>query len=431
MQATDFVLDIVLLFAFITFYGTVAWGLIRYSRRQGYRIWALGWLVYTAGALQGGFVSSAVGLAPIDLIAINSMFIGITLILDGIRATELTRKRLQLYAAGAIFFTCFLILGLFLNLGFQHVFMPLGFYVVYVCLLSSKTVLGFEKIGDISNWWLILGFLIWAGSWLIVPFTLLNFELFDIFVILQAVGVIITASSMLTMFTRTVTKDLETQYQISQIIAGLVQHDIRNYIQTARHALELTEGDDVVENHWINIATDVLVDAGHFVDDMRDISMSLSQAQTPSDKVTLATIVDKVKDRVVKEYKLDAEQVQVQLPAEAMIRNSRLIDELLWNIFDNAFKHGSPSLSVAGNVSDTNEVELKIRDRGSGLPEKIKSFLNSPDAISKQNRPLVGLGVLLIRGIATLCSITLHVSDNIEDISVTGTTYHLKFNGPQ
>lgn len=431
MQATDLVLDVVLLFTFITFYGTVAWGLIRYSKRQGYRIWAIGWLVYTVGALQGGFVSSPVGLSPLDFIAINLMFIGITLILDGIRATDLTRKRLQFYAAGAVFFSCFLILGLILNLGFQFVFTPLGFYVIFVCIVSSRTILSFERIGDVSNWWLVVGFLIWAGSWLFMPFTLLNFDLFDLFVILQAAGVIITASSMLTMFTRTVTKDLETQYQISQIISGLVQHDIRNYIQTARNALELTEGDDVVENHWINIATAVLVDAGNFVDDMRDISLSLSQAQLPSDRVSLKTIVDKAKDRVVKEYKLDIEQVQVQLPEDTMIRNSRLIDELLWNIFDNAFKHGSPSLFIQGNVSDSNGVSLEIRDRGSGLPEKIKSFLNSPEALSKPDRPIIGLGILLIRGIASLCSISLHVSDNIEDVSVTGTTYHLKFNGPQ
>lgn len=429
MQATDLILDMVLIFAFITFYGTVAWGLIRYSKRQGYRLWAFGWLVYTVGAMQGAFASSATGLAPQDLIAINAMFIGGSLILDGIRATELTKKRLQNYAIGVALFSSLLVLGLVFNIGYQIIFMPLGFYIIYVCIVSSRTILGFERSGDISNWWLIIGFLTWAVSWLVSPLTLFNFDLFGFFIILQALGVIITGSSMLTLFTRTVTKDLETQYQISQIISGLVQHDIRNYIQTARHALDLTEGADVVENHWINIATEVLVDAGHFVDDMRDISASLSQAGAPSEKVSLATIVDKVKDRVAKEYKLATEQIQIQIPADAMIDKSRLINELLWNIFDNAFKHGSPSLSVQGTVSNTNGVELEIRDRGSGLPEKIKSFLNSPDAISKQNKPIVGLGVLLIRGIATLGGISLHVSDNIEDISVTGTTYHLRFNG--
>jgi len=429
MQATDLVLDLVLLFAFITFYGTVAWGLIRYSKRQGYRLWAIGWLVYTVGALQGGFASTAYGLAPQDIIAIVSMFIGGSLILDGIRATEITRKRLQNYAIGTIFFSCLLVIGLVFDIGFQFVFMPLGFYIVYVCIVSSRTILGFESIDDVSNLWLIIGFLLWAGSWLISPLTLINFEIFYFFILLQALGVIITGSSMLTLFTRTVTKDLETQYQISQIISGLVQHDIRNYIQTASHALELTEGESLVEKHWISIASDVLVDAGHFVDEMRNISVSISQVKTHSEKVPLANIVDRAKDRVVKEYKLDAEQVQVNVPEDAMIGNSRLVDELLWNIFDNAFKHGSPSIFIRAKASDSNVVELEISDRGSGLSDNIKTFLNSSDALSHPNKPLVGLGVLLIRGIASLCNILLVVSDNVEDMSVTGTTYNLRFNG--
>ena len=431
MQATDAVLDLILLFAFITLYGTVAWGLIRYSKRQGYRLWAIGWLVYTIGALQGGFVSSATGLAPLDWIALNAMFIGGSLILDGIRATDLTKKRLQNYAIGVTIFSILLVLGLVFNIGHQVVFMPLGIFIIYVCIASSRIIIGFERSSDISNWWLIVGFLIWAASWVVSPFTLFNFDLFDFFIILQALGVIITGSSMLTLFTRTVTKDLETQYQISQIISGLVQHDIRNYIQTASHALELTESENLVENHWISIASDVLVDAGHFVDEMRDISVSISQVKTPSGKVPLTDIVNRAKNRVVNEYKLNDEQVQVQIPADASIKNSRLIDELLWNIFDNAFKHGSPSILVQVKVSDSNGVELEISDRGNGLSDNIKTFLNSTDALSKPDKPVVGLGVLLIRGISSLCGIHLVVSDNVDDMSVTGTTYNLRFNGSQ
>lgn len=428
MQATDLVFDMVLLFTFITFYGTIAWGLIRYSKRQGYRLWAIGWLVYTLGALQGGFASSPVGLALIDLISINCMFIGITLIHDGISTTELTSIRLRFYAAGVIFFTSYLIIGYIINLGFQFVFMPLGFYIIYVCLLSARTVLGFESTGDISNIWVVIGLLVWAGSWLVVPFTIPSFELFDLFVILQALGVIITGAAMLTMFTGTVTNDLEIQYQISQIISGLVQHDIRNYIQTARHALELTEGEDVVENHWIDIATSVLVDAGLFVDEMRDISVSISQIKAPSEKTPLLLSVNKARERVEKEYKLSHEQIQTEIPDDIMIENSRLVNELLWNIFDNAFKHGSPSLLASAKIVDTNGFELEISDRGSGLSDKIKTFLNSRESLSAPDRPLVGLGVLLIRGIASLLDIQLVVSDNIHDMSVLGTTYCLRFN---
>jgi signal transduction histidine kinase len=417
----------VLILALLTLYGTVIWGLIKYSTKQGHRLWAVGWIVYTIGALQGVFLSGS-GLVLQDWIALVSMYVGATLILDGTRTNELTNKRIRIYGLGILLFTCLLVIGIVYNLGFQLVFMPLGFHIAMVCYLAVRTTYSFENVGNSSKWWLICGLLFIGVSWLFFPITYLFYELFPIFILAQAAGVLITGAAMLTMFTSTVTKDLETQYHISQIISGLVQHDIRNYIQTARHALELTEGEDVVEKHWINIATQVLVDAGHFVDEMRDISVSINQVKVPSEKGHLATTVEKARDRVIKEYKLSSDQIQIQMPTDSMIDHSRLIDELLWNIFDNAFKHGSPSLSIQGNGSDAQEVTLKISDRGSGLSEKIMTFLNSPDAISRPDKPLVGLGVLLIRSIATLCKISLHVSDNIEDISVTGTTYHLRFD---
>jgi len=68
MQSIDFVIDMMLIFTFITFYGTIAWGLIRYSKRQSFRLWAIGLLIYSIGALEAGFLSSN-GLVPEDLIA--------------------------------------------------------------------------------------------------------------------------------------------------------------------------------------------------------------------------------------------------------------------------------------------------------------------------------------------------------------------------
>jgi signal transduction histidine kinase len=370
-----------------------------------------------------------VGLAPQDVVAITAMFVGASLILDGSKMTELTKKRLQVYALGMVLFASLVLLGVFFALPFQYIFIPLGFHVTFVCILSSKIIYNIESVGDSSKWWLILGLITIAISWMMLPITLLEYSLFDFFVILQAAGVIITGASMFTFFTSTVTKDLETQYQISQIISGLVQHDIRNYIQTARHALELTEGEDVVENNWINIASAVLVDAGHFVDDMREISVSLNHDEARSTVTPLWDIVERARVRVTNEYKLDNDQISVRITSDPEILSSRLIDELLWNIFDNAFKHGSPSLSVNGHVLDSQEVVLEIRDLGNGLPEKVKTFLNSPKSISKPDTPVLGLGVLLIRGIATLCGVHLYVFDNNEaDINTTGTTYHLKFN---
>ncbi len=428
MQSLDFVFDMMLIFTFITFYGTIAWGLIRYSKRQSYRLWAVGLLIYSIGALQVGFLSDS-GLVLHDLIGIIGMFIGSTLILDGARSSGNAKLRYHIYVIGSVFLTCYLILGIIFQIQYQYIFAPLGFHIAAVCILASRTVIGLENVGDSSKWWLFSGLITLAASWLIFPLTILFPELFPWVILIQSIGVIVTASSMLTLFTRTVTNNLETQYNISQILSGLIQHDIRNYIQTAHHALELTEINDVMESHWITIATEVLAEAGQFVDEMRDISVSLNRESSTYEKIPLSSVVNKAKDRVMMEYNLTPEQIQIQLPVDLMVEKSRLIDELLWNIFDNAFKHGSPSLSIQGKSSDNNSgIELEISDRGNGLPEHIKTFLNSPNALSKPDQPLVGLGVILIRGIASLRGIHLVVSDNVEDIDVTGTRYKLRFH---
>jgi len=426
MQSIDFVLDMMLIFTFITFYGTIAWGLIRYSKRQSFRLWAIGLLIYSIGALEAGFLSSN-GLVPEDLIGIIGMFIGSILILDGTRSSGNTKLRYHIYGIGSVFLTCYLILGIIFQTKFQYIFAPLGLYIAAVCILASITVVSLENVGDSSKWWLFIGLISIAVSWLIFPLSILFPELYLWFSLLQVIGVIVTASSMLTLFTRTVTNNLETQYNVSQILSGLIQHDIRNYIQTAHHALELTEINDVMESHWITIATEVLTDAGHFVDEMRDISVSLNKESSTHEKIPLSSVVNKTRDRVIMEYNLTTEQIQIQLPVDVIVEKSRLIDELLWNIFDNAFKHGSPSLSIQGKSSDKNGgIELEISDRGNGLPEHIKTFLNSHNALSKPDQPLVGLGVILIRGIASLRGIHLVVSDNVD---TPGTKYSLKFHG--
>ena len=115
MQSLDVVLDIVFIIAFLTFYGTVAWGLIKYSTRQGYRLWAIGWIVYTIGALQGAFVSGS-GLVLQDGIALVCMYVGATLILDGTRTNELTKKRIRIYGLGVILFLTLLVIGISFNL---------------------------------------------------------------------------------------------------------------------------------------------------------------------------------------------------------------------------------------------------------------------------------------------------------------------------
>jgi len=107
MQEIQFVLDYILILAFITLYGTVTWSLIRYSTRESYRYWAVGWVVYTVGALQGVFMPSE-GLVLTDAFSLVVMFIGSTIILDGSKGKKLTMRRAPVYLVGSIILVAYL-----------------------------------------------------------------------------------------------------------------------------------------------------------------------------------------------------------------------------------------------------------------------------------------------------------------------------------
>jgi len=167
MQEIQFVLDHILILAFFTLYGTVTWSIIRYSTRESYRYWAVGWVVYTVGALQGVFMPSE-GLVLTDAFSLVVMFIGSTIILDGSKCNKLTMRRAPVYLVGSIILVAYLIVGILLRIPFYVVFGFLGLYISYVFLLSAKTIYEIKESMGQPKLWLISGFTTWGVSWLLI-----------------------------------------------------------------------------------------------------------------------------------------------------------------------------------------------------------------------------------------------------------------------
>ncbi len=275
--------------------------------------------------------------------------------------------------------------------------------------------------------WLIGGLFTWGISWLIFPAVAFIPEVYSVFLIAQSISVVVTGASMLTLFMRTVTRDLKKQHHVTQITSGLVQHDIRNYIQVAKLALDLIENPSLVNDHWIDVASDSLDDAGKFVDEMRDVTATLTRFKQKLEAQNLLTIINSAKNRVIQEYSLTSEQFKMQISEDITIFTCRLSKELFWNIFDNAFKHGSDKLNVVKIQSDSSQIKLEISDRGGGVSEEIKKFLNNTDSLAESVAPGLGLGLVLIHGLALLCRVQLHVDDVIEESAIVGTKYTLIF----
>jgi signal transduction histidine kinase len=427
MQEIDFIMNMVLVLAFLTLYGTVTWGLFRYSTTARYRLWAFGWFIYSIGGIQSAFSSQ--NLIPLDIVGLACFYVGSTLILDGSRESELNQHRVALYITGVLVLFIAALFSMALNLPYYLIFGFLGLYIAYVCLFSVRIVYGFRDINDMPKGWLIIGLMTWAISWLIYPLvTILPSPFYDIIATLQAAGVIVTGASMLTFFMMTVTHKLEQQYQVSQIMSSLIQHDIRNYIHVSRSALDLIQDVSIVENQWISIASDALEDASLFINEMRDLSGLLARMNNNHEIVPLMSVVDQVVSRVQQEYSLEHRQITINIMESTMIKTCPLFKEILWNIFDNAFKHGSETLYVTEMSSSKAELLLEIKDRSGGIPDDVKDFLNSPESLSRPVAPSIGLGIILIRGLSLMCSLKIAVSDSIEDFQVVGTTYLLRTN---
>lgn len=426
MQESQIVIDLILILSFLTLYGTVTWSLIRYSTRESYRYWAVGWVIYSFGALCVLLFPSE-GLNPLDALTLAAMYVGATLISDGSHSKRLTRKRISIYLIGIIILTGFVAVGIFLNLPFYIVFSLPGFHIAYVCMHSAKTVYDIQEPIGQPKMWLIGGLFTWGISWLIFPAVAFIPEVYSVFLIAQSISVVVTGASMLTLFMRTVTRDLKKQHHVTQITSGLVQHDIRNYIQVAKLALDLIENPSLVNDHWIDVASDSLDDAGKFVDEMRDVTATLTRFKQKLEAQNLLTIINSAKNRVIQEYSLTSEQFKMQISEDITIFTCRLSKELFWNIFDNAFKHGSDKLNVVKIQSDSSQIKLEISDRGGGVSEEIKKFLNNTDSLAESVAPGLGLGLVLIHGLALLCRVQLHVDDVIEESAIVGTKYTLIF----
>ena len=426
MQDLQVVLDSVMLVAFLALYGTVTWSLIRYSTREIYRYWAIGWVVYSIGAIIGAAISTS-ALALTDFVAYSSMYFGATLIQDGTRQKKLNRRRITIYISGVFLIFIVLILGLYFSWPFNLILAPLGFHIAYVCFSSAKTVLDMNEPLELPTIGLIIGFILWGASWIGFPIMATIPEYYLGFMLMQAGGVVLAGSSMLTLFMMTVTRDLEQQNRITRIMSGLVQHDIRNFIQVARLALELTENTGIVNNHWIEVASDSLDGAKTFVDEMRDVAVSFSQAKIKPEPIQLTELIDSVRNRVISEYELEPEQVRVMVSEETEIITCKLSKELLWNIFDNAFKHGSTILNVQERVMGNPGIILEISDQGGGMSSEIKGYLNDNGLLSEDVPAGVGLGVILIKGLASMCRTKLHVQDIVKNNIVIGTKYSLSF----
>lgn len=416
---------VVLAETFVAFVLLISYGLYRYSTGIRNKLWAVGWIVYAAAAVSS-ILTPGIGLVPTDSIATSGMLAASVLLLDG--ATDHRRKGrgILVYILAAFVGFAVVPIGIMVGTTYGIAFTVVGLATTYSCWLSARTFRRDTTSRGLDFWLSYAGFLLWGFSTLLfIPLEML--KLLDFQVLITGTSIIATGVGLQLFFIRSTSESLGSQYQVSQLLGSVLRHDIRNYVGSLSESIEQALARESEREWWLKLASEIMASMTDFVSEMRYLSATVSRVEAEKVSMNLASLLEETSTRVAREYGLEPGQIAIEGENDISIWSCGVVKELLWNIFDNAFKHGSKDLIVRANADRQDKVTLEIIDTAGGISAEIQEFLNNPDSLNAPSAPGIGLGIILIRGLSLLCEIPMAVRCVVNSEGVPGTLFQMSF----
>ncbi len=201
-------------------------------------------------------------------------------------------------------------------------------------------------------------------------------------------------------------------------LLAAVSHDLRTPLASAKAAVTSlrsrdVEWDEEDQNELLATADESLDRLAHLVDNLLDMSRlqagALSVFPRPAD-------LEEIVSRSLDDIGPAAREVMVEIPdglPEVQV-DPAILERVIANITANALRYspaGSPPLLAASALAG--RVELRIVDRGPGIPEKDRDrvFVPFQRLGDTDNTSGVGLGLALSRGLTEAMGGTLEPED--------------------
>jgi signal transduction histidine kinase len=195
-----------------------------------------------------------------------------------------------------------------------------------------------------------------------------------------------------------------------------VTHELRTPLTTFRMYTEmLSEGmiqDEAKKKRYLDTLRKEAVRLGHLVENVLAYAqIERGRARAQPETITVQAIYDRFIDRLRDRASQAGMTVAVELaPEDAALGihvDVAAVDQILFNLIDNACKYASQSTDQRILLSATRSganVELTVEDHGSGIPEDVRKRLFEPFSKSAHqaanSAPGVGLGLALSRRLA-------------------------------
>ncbi len=400
--------------------------LYRYSVSVKFRYWAIGWTLFgfsgLTSVIRGNIVTMLFDVISISLISIAAIIILVA------STDQIGNKEYRPLYASIVSITFLLsLLSALLSLPIEFPIVPVELLLAYAALSTVNQILTSEERLGLTGTLCVIGFFAWGISALLY-LPLLAVPIASFPVAFQTTAFIWVGTSLMAYYIQLMESASRMQYEISEVMSQLLQHDIRNYVQTASLALEAHSMTDSLPDSLLKVASKAMEDAVVFIEKMRQVSVSLSRVESSVGSIPIAPLVQSAVSRVQKEYGPDGCRIDLQIPEEIVVNTNPLAEELFWNIIDNAVKQGSPVVEISCPHCDERSTSIQITDYAGGISSEIMVYLNSSMKGTTNSAPGKGLGLMLIKRLSELCGAKTRASDTINATEAVGTTFRVTFS---
>ncbi len=411
----------------LTFVLIIITGFVRYATGPRMRFWAVGWLVLAS--MTGPSVFN-LGMEPdvFDAVAACGLMFGSTLLLNGSlgagRAPFSVATYLTMGVGAAAYSAVTVVLGVPTPLMLAPPLLYAGVAGIYF-YRSLPTV-------DRHPGWLNAiartAALLWAASCFVAPTVGLVFrEAMTALVILQGTVVSVQGACLFALFVKVTDQRFQTQFQVALLLSGIVQHDIRGYLHLVSQSLELARDWGPDSHEWLEVAAATLANASKFVEYMREVSSQVAHLQSTFETIDIRQMVVSVLRPLMGVYRDRDARIENTLTGEIPVSSNQLLRQVVWNILDNALKHGATRIGIA-HRTDGRSVTLIIEDDAGGLSSAALEYLNSEQGAVPQMPPTGGLGLFLIKALSSMCNCDVHAEVIEKGEKAVGTRFHVRLS---
>ena len=408
----------------LSFLALVSIGLLHHSRSSRLKYWILGWAAFNFGTVLS-VVRTASTMTLLDIPSLVLLFLSAALTDLGTKGTLSPANSVTYVAATSLSVAVWGIAGHLLNFQYELVFAPVGIIFGYTALSAAGSLMRSEDWGKAAAKICAVGLILYGTPAAFVS-VLALVPVHTVFSILQVLGLVMAGAGLIALMMIRSRKAIERERDMFHLFAGVVEHDLRNYVQVAIGALEVLRESETENEEMVEMALETLDSAQKFMHQMRETSIALSQSERSLEVMDLKAIVMEAVERVRREHGCVESDLIVNIPESLEVLSNPLAIELVWNILDNAAKEGGYPIIVDVEGSVKESVTLRIVDVAGGLPEDFKKYINSSE-LSSPTIAKIGLGTILIKGLPVLCGIEIGVMDNLWDNRAVGSVYILSF----